>query len=56
MNIKVLTTPLESLFVIIPKRIFDERGYFEESWNSSDLKKSGLELSFFQDNLSFSKE
>ena len=54
MSIKIYTTPLESLLVIIPNRIFDERGYFEESWNSNDLKMSGLDVSFVQDNHSFS--
>ena len=40
----------------IESRVFpDDRGYFMESFKSSEFKKAGIDLSFSQDNHSFSK-
>ncbi len=38
-----------------PRIFFDERGFFLESYNQPLYQKLGVEVSFVQDNLSFSK-
>jgi len=47
-------TPFEGLFEIIPKKFYDDRGYFMESFRSQTLDAAGLKSSFVQDNQSFS--
>ena len=42
--------------LVEPKTFFDERGYFFESFKSSDFQKAGLPTLFVQDNFSFSKK
>jgi len=51
---KIIDTYIDSLKVIEPSIFEDERGYFFESWNSVFLKKEGLDVTFIQDNQSFS--
>jgi len=56
MGVEVRSTALSSVFIVIPKRFGDHRGFFEETWNASDLAECGVEISFVQDNHSHSKE
>ena len=52
-----IPTNLEGCFVLEPKIIKDERGYFMESFNESTFKKAlGIKIHFVQDNQSFSSK
>lgn len=56
MSVEVRSTVLPSVFILVPKRFGDHRGFFEETWNASALFECGVEMSFVQDNHSYSKE
>lgn len=56
MAFKFKKTKLSSVILITPDCFEDERGYFEETWNSSFFDDIGLALSFVQDNHSYSKD
>jgi len=45
---------LDGLCLIRPARHGDERGWFEEAWSGPRLRAAGLDLTFEQDNLSYS--
>lgn len=45
---------IEDLIVIQPSVFTDERGFFMESYKSSDFRNNGIEENFVQDNLSLS--
>lgn len=47
---------IEGLCVITPTVHGDERGYFMETYNESDMKEAGLDLVFVQDNQSSSSK
>ena len=47
---KLLTTPLEGLFIIEPRVISDSRGYFFESYNAEKYLETGISAVFVQDN------
>lgn len=47
-------TKLNGLMVIEPNIFGDHRGWFSEIYNEDDFKKAGLEITFIQDNHSFS--
>jgi len=49
---EIRETGIEGLLVIKPKIFEDERGYFFESFNESDLDKAGHPFHFIQDNQS----
>ncbi len=50
-----IPTALEGCFILEPKLIFDERGYFMESFNERLFQeKTGTDTHFVQDNQSFS--
>jgi dTDP-4-dehydrorhamnose 3,5-epimerase len=50
-----IPTKLEGCFIIEPKIIFDERGYFMESFNENTFQQAiNLPLHFVQDNQSYS--
>ena len=50
-----IATKLEGCFIIEPKVILDERGYFMESFNENTFQKgTGKAVHFVQDNQSFS--
>ncbi|MBX7531774.1 dTDP-4-dehydrorhamnose 3,5-epimerase [Qipengyuania sp. 1XM1-15A] len=53
---KVERKELKDVLVFIPKRFQDERGWFSETWKSSDLKDLGVNLDFVQDNHSYSAD
>jgi dTDP-4-dehydrorhamnose 3,5-epimerase len=42
------------LLVIEPRRVSDERGYFEEIWNRQSYRSAGMDIDFVQDNCSMS--
>ncbi len=52
---EIVSTGIDDLFIIIPNIYEDNRGYFFESYNKSDLEKEGLFYNFIQDNQSKSK-
>jgi len=56
MGIEIRSTALPSVFIVIPKRFEDHRGFFEETWNARDLVECGIDISFVQDNHSYSRE
>ncbi len=56
MPFEKIETGIDDLLIIKSKKFFDNRGYFQETFKSSDFKKMGIELEFSQDNLSFSKK
>jgi dTDP-4-dehydrorhamnose 3,5-epimerase len=45
---------LEGVFEIRPKRFGDDRGFFSETWSTEALEGAGLDLTFVQDNHSYS--
>ncbi|MCC6515220.1 MAG: dTDP-4-dehydrorhamnose 3,5-epimerase [Chitinophagales bacterium] len=47
---KVITTPINDLFVIEPSVFADNRGFFYESYNAEKLKAFGINYEFVQDN------
>ena len=49
-------TTIKDLVLIRPDVFGDERGFFMESHNQGAFKEIGLDLSFYQDNLSFSSK
>ena len=56
MGVKIHNTILPSVFILVPERFGDHRGFFEETWNANSLVELGVEISFLQDNHSYSKE
>jgi dTDP-4-dehydrorhamnose 3,5-epimerase len=54
--VKLKTTGIEGLEIILPVVFKDERGYFMESYNVNKLKELGVQIDFVQDNQSFSKK
>lgn len=53
---KFTKTPIDDLYIIEPKVFGDHRGYFMETYNYEDFRKSGLDMIFVQDNQSKSKK
>lgn len=53
---KITATEFDDLFVLEPKVIEDERGYFMESYSRKTLKEHGIDINFVQDNQSRSKK
>ncbi|MDZ7608699.1 MAG: dTDP-4-dehydrorhamnose 3,5-epimerase [Cyclobacteriaceae bacterium] len=53
---EIKETGIEGLLEIFPSVYHDNRGWFTESHNEATFKSLGLNLSFVQDNLSFSKK
>jgi dTDP-4-dehydrorhamnose 3,5-epimerase len=45
---------LDGVFEIRPRKYGDERGFFSETWSSAGMAEAGLDLSFVQDNHSYS--
>jgi len=52
----ILQTPIADLLVIEPKVWKDNRGYFYESYNARILAEAGVDVTFVQDNQSFSQK
>ncbi|WP_224994500.1 dTDP-4-dehydrorhamnose 3,5-epimerase [Cesiribacter sp. SM1] len=53
---RAVLTPIEGLVEIYPKVLFDDRGFFFESFHQKKLKELGVKDLFVQDNQSFSKK
>ena len=53
---KVETTYIKDILVLTPSVFEDERGYFFESYSEASFKQNQLNISFIQDNQSFSKK
>lgn len=53
---KIIETPLKEVRIIEPQVFGDNRGWFYESYSYKKLKDLGIDVSFVQDNRSFSKE
>lgn len=53
---KVTKTEFQDLLVLEPSIFTDERGFFFESYNKLTLEKHGINITFVQDNQSFSKK
>ncbi len=51
---KVLETGFKGLYILEPNVFKDSRGYFMESYNAKILNTAGLDVTFVQDNQSFS--
>ena len=49
-------TQIEGVYIIEPKVIGDNRGYFMETYNEQEFKNNGLDYNFVQDNQSKSKK
>lgn len=52
----VQKTPIDGLYIIIPKVFGDVRGWFAETYSKQKLLEAGLETDFVQDNHSFSSQ
>lgn len=50
----VTKTDIDGVLVIEPKVYGDARGFFMETWNRRQYERAGLNVTFVQDNLSFS--
>lgn len=51
---EIIQTSLDGVFIIKPKIIEDQRGFFMESYNKAKFQDLGMEFNFVQDNHSFS--
>lgn len=51
---EVKDTKLEGVKIITPKKFFDERGYFMESWNQYEFNQKVAKINFLQQNQSYS--
>ena len=49
-NFRFIDTEIEGVFIIIPKKHSDSRGYFLETYKKSDFDAAGLVYDFVQDN------
>ncbi|WP_138755231.1 dTDP-4-dehydrorhamnose 3,5-epimerase [Paenibacillus sinopodophylli] len=52
----IIKTKLPGVLILEPKKHQDKRGYFLESYNLKTFRNHGLNISFVQDNLSYSEE
>lgn len=53
-SVLVESTRISGVYVIVPERHRDSRGFFSESWNSRRMAEHGLDHEFVQDNHSYS--
>ena len=51
---EIITTTLDGVVEIRPRRHGDDRGWFSETWKQSALIAAGIDIDFVQDNESFS--
>ena len=51
----IISTKLAGVQIIEPKIFGDDRGFFLETWNEQKYQENGLNVSFVQDNMSFSR-
>ena len=55
MGFRKLDTPIDGLVEIEPDVFGDHRGFFKETYNQAAFEELGLDLTFLQDNVSFSR-
>jgi len=53
---QVISTPLQDVKLVQPRRFGDSRGWFAEVFNQSAFAAAGLPSNFVQDNQSFSRK
>lgn len=53
---EIVSTELEEVVLIAPKRFGDDRGWFSETWNNARLRDHGVAMDFVQDNHSYSAD
>ncbi len=53
---KIIETGFDDLYILEPKVVMDNRGYFMESYHYQDLLQQGIDIRFIQDNQSKSKK
>ena len=53
---KIIETGFDDLYILEPKVVLDNRGYFMESYHYQDLLQQGIDIRFIQDNQSKSKK
>jgi len=51
-KVKLITTGFDDLLIVEVPKFGDARGYFSETYNYRDLKSSGVDIRFVQDNQS----
>lgn len=54
-NFTFISTEIEGVFIIEPRKFGDNRGYFMETYQEKDFFEAGLNYHFIQDNQSKSK-
>lgn len=52
---QVKETSLPGVYLIVPRRFGDDRGFFAETWNARSYAEMGVKCVFVQDNHSFSR-
>ena len=55
-NFKFISTSIDGVLKIEPKKYGDNRGYFMETYKKSDFVEAGVKCEFVQDNQSHSKK
>lgn len=53
--VEVRDLGLAGVVEILPRKFEDERGFFSETWNATDLTGAGIDIAFVQDNHSLSR-
>lgn len=53
-RVTIRETPLSGARIIEAPRFRDDRGWFAELWNAETYRTAGLDISFVQDNVSYS--
>lgn len=54
MSLSVRPLDIPDVLEIMPARFSDDRGFFSETWNAASFAKAGVDLTFVQDNQSYS--
>lgn len=54
-NFQAKPLSIREVLLITPQKIFDQRGYFMETYQTATFKKLGIACDFVQDNHSYSK-
>ena len=53
---RIKTTEIPEIIILKPQKHEDERGFFSETYNFSELHRYGIKMVFIQDNQSLSKK
>lgn len=54
MHVDVVATAIADVKIITPKKFGDDRGFFSEVYNAATFASAGIDLTFIQDNHSWS--